>query len=44
MSKKTMNKSGASKAVSRRDYLKKTAAGVAGAGAATLAMPTIAKA
>ena len=35
---------GSKKAVSRRDYLKTTAVGVAGAGAATLAMPTIAKA
>ncbi len=35
---------GSKKAVSRRDYLKSTAVGVASAGAATLAMPTIAKA
>ena len=45
MSNKEIKKSRASKPLSRRDYLKTTAAGVAGAGAAaTLAMPTIAKA
>ncbi len=45
MSNKQIKKSSASKPLSRRDYLKTTAAGVAGAGAAaTLAMPTIAKA
>ena len=37
-------KPGTKKAVNRRDYLKNTAVGVAGAGAAVLAAPTIAKA
>jgi TRAP-type mannitol/chloroaromatic compound transport system substrate-binding protein len=37
-------KHGAKKAVNRRDYLKNTAVGVAGAGAAVLGAPTIAKA
>ena len=36
--------SGSKQGVSRRDYLKTTALGVAGAGAAAVAMPTVAKA